>query len=435
MNKNYSEDYVSEEKRFRVTRGMLILGIIILLVIIILIILLINAINKRKPEYVITDFKKLESRMSEEAPNYLIQKGIELGDQIITIDLKSLLVENGGGIDSRSVKAAKICEGYVEASLDEEELYQSYISCYKNKKKLYETSGYTKKTKTTTVNVKDTEKPTILLNGDKEVTITKNDVYNDEGATAIDNIDGDVTAKIQVESDINLTVAGEYKITYTVTDSSGNRAEEVRIVRVVEPVVTTTQPVPAPTSPATTRRQTTKGQTPKTTRKPTTTRVTTPPTLTLKGKTYISLEVGQSYIEPGYSAIDAKKMDITSSVVVSGNVNTNSVGTYTVRYSVTDAYGNYASKTRTVKVNSKYIAVQRLTISPNGATISVGKTVKLSVLFVPSNASNKSITWSSSNNSVATVSNGTVTGKKKGKVTITARGADGKSVTSTITVK
>ena len=433
MNNNYSEDYVSEEKRFRITRGMLILATIILLVIIIIVILVVNAINRRKPEYVISDFKKLESRMSEEAPNFLIQKGIELGDQTYTIDLKSLLVENGGGIDSRSVKAAKVCDGYVEASLVEEELYESYISCYKDKTKLYETEGYKKKTKSTTTKAKDTEKPTIIINGNKEITVEQNGTYNDEGATATDNIDGDITAKIQTDSNVNLSAVGEYRVTYTVTDSSGNRAEDSRVVTVIAPATTTAAPIT--TTRATTKKQSGGSKTNNTTRRQTTARVTTPPTLTLKGKSYISLEVGQSYIEPGYSAKDARQMDITSSVAVSGSVNTNAAGTYTIRYSVTDAYGNYASTTRTVRVNAKYVAVQRLTISPNGATISVGKSITLSVLFYPTNASNKSITWSSSNSSVATVSNGVVTGKKKGKVTITARGADGKSITSTITVK
>ena len=54
-----------------------------------------------------------------------------------------------------------------------------------------------------------------------------------------------------------------------------------------------------------------------------------------------------------------------------------------------------------------------------------GQTARLSATVSPSNATNKSINWSSSNNNVATVSNGVVTAVGNGSATITATAADG----------
>ncbi len=76
-------------------------------------------------------------------------------------------------------------------------------------------------------------------------------------------------------------------------------------------------------------------------------------------------------------------------------------------------------------------------ISIDGSTqVSVGKTIKLSVKYNPSNAINKGVTWKSSNTSVATVDeNGNVKGKKAGTARITATSSNGKSATIIITVK
>ena len=57
------------------------------------------------------------------------------------------------------------------------------------------------------------------------------------------------------------------------------------------------------------------------------------------------------------------------------------------------------------------------------------------MLFNPSNATNKSISWSSSNASVATVSNGVITARKAGTATITASAADGKKAYVSVIVR
>lgn len=76
-----------------------------------------------------------------------------------------------------------------------------------------------------------------------------------------------------------------------------------------------------------------------------------------------------------------------------------------------------------------------VTLSKTALTLEAGKTVMLSATVLPATATNKSVTWSSNNEAVATVStNGTVTARKAGTAVITARTANGKSASCTVTV-
>ena len=59
----------------------------------------------------------------------------------------------------------------------------------------------------------------------------------------------------------------------------------------------------------------------------------------------------------------------------------------------------------------------------------------LNAAINPSNATNKSVSWSSSDNRVATVSNGTVVAKGAGTATITAKSNNGKTASCSVTVK
>ncbi|MBN2867286.1 MAG: DUF5011 domain-containing protein, partial [Flavobacteriaceae bacterium] len=78
---------------------------------------------------------------------------------------------------------------------------------------------------------------------------------------------------------------------------------------------------------------------------------TTPPVITLTGASTINLEVGDTYTELGATATDNEDGDITSSIVITGTVNTNAAGTYTRFYNVSDSAGNAATQvTRTVIV-------------------------------------------------------------------------------------
>ena len=75
--------------------------------------------------------------------------------------------------------------------------------------------------------------PVITINGASTITIAQNDNYTDAGATASDNDDGDITANIQVSGYVNSSVPGSYVITYDVADAAGNSAIATRIVNVL----------------------------------------------------------------------------------------------------------------------------------------------------------------------------------------------------------
>jgi len=81
------------------------------------------------------------------------------------------------------------------------------------------------------------------------------------------------------------------------------------------------------------------------------------------------------------------------------------------------------------------IPVTSVSLSPTSTTINVGETATLTATISPSNATDKALTWTSSNSSVATVKSGKVTGTGVGTATITATSKNGKTATATVTVK
>ena len=70
--------------------------------------------------------------------------------------------------------------------------------------------------------------PVISLVGETMEVIYLNSDYVDQGATANDNLDGDLTSAIIVGGDeVNTSITGNYNITYDVKDSAGNQAAQV----------------------------------------------------------------------------------------------------------------------------------------------------------------------------------------------------------------
>ena len=79
-------------------------------------------------------------------------------------------------------------------------------------------------TVTRTVNVVDTTVPVITLVGDATVTIEAGTTYTDDGATASDNYDGDITDSIVTATTVDTSVVGSYTVTYDVSDANSNAA-------------------------------------------------------------------------------------------------------------------------------------------------------------------------------------------------------------------
>lgn len=76
----------------------------------------------------------------------------------------------------------------------------------------------------------DTTPPELELLGDDTMKVVLNKSFDDPGATAKDNQDGDLSDNILITSELNTDKTGTYKIYYTVTDEDGNKAEKVRYV-------------------------------------------------------------------------------------------------------------------------------------------------------------------------------------------------------------
>ena len=159
----------------------------------------------------------------------------------------------------------------------------------------------------------DITPPIITMLGTSPVTVEVGSTYTDAGATALDNVDGDITANIATGNPVNTGVLGTYMVTYDVSDAAGNSAIQVtRTVNVVD---------------------------------------TTLPVITLVGATPVNVEVGSTYTDAGATAWDNYDGDITGSIVTVNSVNTAVMGNYTVTYNLTDSSGNAAETvTRTVNV-------------------------------------------------------------------------------------
>ena len=76
----------------------------------------------------------------------------------------------------------------------------------------------------------DRIRPEIELLGEASVNIPAGQEYVDPGATALDDIDGDITDKIEVSGSVNSTVVGTQSITYSVADRAGNSVSVTRTV-------------------------------------------------------------------------------------------------------------------------------------------------------------------------------------------------------------
>ncbi len=107
-----------------------------------------------------------------------------------------------------------------------------------------------------------------------------------------------------------------------------------------------------------------------------------------------------------------------ATVDANGKVTAVKVGSTTI----TVKSNNGKTSTAIVKVNP--VTVEKIELSKSDASIVIGQNEIITATITPSNATDKTVTWSSSNTSVATVNNGTIKGVSTGKATITAKCGD-----------
>jgi len=80
----------------------------------------------------------------------------------------------------------------------------------------------------TVVAAADTVKPVITLVGASSVSIKRGKTFTDPGATATDNVDGNISAKVARTGSLNTSIPGTYTLSYNVKDNAGNAAATVK---------------------------------------------------------------------------------------------------------------------------------------------------------------------------------------------------------------
>lgn len=133
-------------------------------------------------------------------------------------------------------------------------------------------------------------------------------------------------------------------------------------------------------------------------------------------------------------ALDITSSDPTVATYVDGKVHPLKAGKTDIEATAQDGSG--VSGKCAVTVSAADVAVTGVTIAPDTAALKVGETQQLTPTITPSNATDKTVTYTSSSDTIATVSaSGLVTAEAEGEATITVTTRDGsKTATSVITV-
>lgn len=211
------------------------------------------------------------------------------------------------------------------------------------------------------------------------------------GISASDNNDGDITSSIRVEGSVDINKAGSYILTYSVTDKSGNKASAKRNITVIDNIN---------------------------------------PEIIGATDGIVGLYTKFNLLD-GVSASDNNDGDITSNIKISGSINPDIAGDYTIIYQVVDDAGNRTEIIRVLTV--KKIAVSSLSINAP-TSLKTDKKQQVTAQVFPSNATETNVIWSSSDETVAIIDeNGVVTTLSEGTVTLTAT-ADEISTSQSITV-
>ena len=84
--------------------------------------------------------------------------------------------------------------------------------------------------------INNDSEPVITLNGESHITLNVGDTYTEQGATAKDDKDGDISSKISITGSVNTSRAGKYTVTYSVKNSSGKIVTKTRTITVKESI-------------------------------------------------------------------------------------------------------------------------------------------------------------------------------------------------------
>ncbi len=241
----------------------------------------------------------------------------------------------------------------------------------------------------------DATPPDIILIGDDPYTIQAGTAYRDPGYSCADDTDDDKDLRLRLDdSELNVNAPGDYTITYTCTDSSGNIGTATRTVIVVGAY-------------------------------------NAPPVITINGSSELTIQAGSAYEDAGATCTD--ETDGSLQVTTTGTANTDTPGTYHITYACTDSSGNESTATRQVRV----VAVgppednnpPRVNAGPD-QTVGEGDTVALSGSAADPDAGDSvvSYSWSAPQGSGITFADGS-----SASTTFTAPAVDG-DATFTLTL-
>ena len=227
------------------------------------------------------------------------------GSAAMTVEINQPYVETATAWDNKdgNLSSSMVIVGSVDVST-----VGTYVLTYD----VTDSTGYAATQQTRTVTVVYVDDPIITLNGDNPYQAEAGVAFVDPGATASDVTDGNLSSSIVIGgATVDVSVLGDYVITYDVNDSAGRPATQVtRTVTVSD---------------------------------------TQAPVITLVGDAEMKVVQGQTFTEPGYSATDLFEGAVT--VSVSGQtVDVNTTGKYVIIYDASDSLDNNATSARIVTV-------------------------------------------------------------------------------------
>ena len=164
----------------------------------------------------------------------------------------------------------------------------------------------------------------LTLQGESVITVEKGEIFEDPGVIAL--ADGGREIKVKVTGQVDTQTPGTYTLCYRARYLLSSR-QITRTVHVVD---------------------------------------TRPPVLTLVGDQALTISMGMSFEDPGFSARDNNGTDLTAQVRRSGEVDPMKTGVYTLTYTVTDGKGYTTTVQRTVTVEP---VKQPETVQPTGKVI------------------------------------------------------------------
>ncbi|MBS5938562.1 immunoglobulin-like domain-containing protein [Clostridium sp.] len=326
-------------------------------------------------------------------PPTFTQNGEELKD--ITIDAGERF-EPLDGVKAIDAKGREVADIKVTSDKDID-LDPEADTEYKITYTAIDTYG-NKGEKTITLTVKANKAPVIL--GVKDHVLKVGDKFDPKDDVTVE--DEDKNIELQVESNVNTSIPGTYRVLYSATDSKG-KTTKVQSKVVVNPKITS---------------------------------INKAPIIYAEDRT---IKVGD-YFDPldGVKAIDPEDNDITNDIVVTGDiVDVNTPGEYKITYTVEDSQKAKTTKTIKVTVEKNISLATSITIDSKINQLYIGSSSILTAT-VNKEADIKDIEWSTSDENIAEIEvlgrDAKVIAKSEGQVTITASTIDGSNKSDSLTI-